>query len=279
MCSKYICLMRNIDYLRAPHVGGSRTDVKAVSAIPESVRPRRRNLGNSGIMVAPLALAGNVFGWTASEEESFRILDAFVAAGYKLIDTADTYSIWETGHMGGESETIIGNWLQDSGRRDEVVLATNAGMDMGSRGRGLSAAHVAVSVEASLRRLQTDHIDLYQSHIDDPTTRLEETLEAFSELARAGSVRAIGASNYSEPRLRRALRCSEERGFRRFESLQPRYNLIDDPSTRAGWRNSVARSTLVCWPTLPWPRASSRGSTVPGPTSARALGGSAPSRG
>jgi aryl-alcohol dehydrogenase-like predicted oxidoreductase len=178
-------------------------------------------------MVAPLALGGNVFGWTASEQESFRILDAFVAAGYNLIDTADTYSIWEAGHMGGESETIIGNWLQSSGRRDEVVLATKVGMDMGSRGRGLSAAHVAVSAEASLRRLRTDHIDLYQAHIDDPTTRLEETLEAFSELVGAGSVRAIGASNYSEPRLREALRCSEERGFRRFESLQPRYNLIE----------------------------------------------------
>jgi aryl-alcohol dehydrogenase-like predicted oxidoreductase len=191
------------------------------------MRPPLRRLGKSTLMVAPLALGGNVFGWTANEEESFRILDEFVGAGYNLIDTADTYSVWEAGHTGGESETIIGNWLRKSGRRDEVVLATKVGMDMGSQGKGLSAAHIADSAAASLRRLRTDCIDLYQAHIDDPTTRLDETLEAFSELVSEGSVRAIGASNYSEPRLREALRCSEERGFRRFESLQPRYNLIE----------------------------------------------------
>jgi aryl-alcohol dehydrogenase-like predicted oxidoreductase len=178
-------------------------------------------------MVAPIALGGNVFGWTANEAESFRVLDSFVSSGYNLIDTADTYSIWEAGHSGGESETIIGNWLRESGRRDEVVLATKVGMDMGSRGKGLSSAHIAASAEASLRRLRTDHIDLYQAHVDDPTTPLEETLGAFSELVRSGRVRAIGASNYSARRLGEALRCSEDRGFSRFESLQPRYNLID----------------------------------------------------
>jgi aryl-alcohol dehydrogenase-like predicted oxidoreductase len=177
--------------------------------------------------VAPLALGGNVFGWTANETESFRILDAFVSAGYNLIDTADTYSIWGLGHKGGESETIIGDWLRKSGRRDEVVLATKVGMDMGSRGKGLSAAHIADSAKSSLRRLRTDRIDLYQAHVDDPTTPLEETLDALSELVEAGSVRAIGASNYSASRLSEALRCSAERGFRRFESLQPCYNLIE----------------------------------------------------
>jgi len=168
-----------------------------------------------------------VFGWTATKDESFRVLDAFVSAGYNLIDTADNYSIWNTGHRGGESEEIIGEWLLESGRRNEVLLATKVGMDMGPGGRGLSASHISRSADASLRRLRTDHIDLYQAHVDDPTVPLEETLEAFSKLVHGGQVGAIGASNYPAARLREALHTSVERGFSRFESVQPRYNLVE----------------------------------------------------
>ncbi len=168
-----------------------------------------------------------MFGWTANEEESHRVLDAFVASGFNLIDTADTYSIWIPGHQGGESESIIGSWLHKSGRREDVVLATKVGMDMGPGGSGLSAAHIRRSIEGSLRRLRTDRIDLYQAHADDPNTPLEESLEAFSGLADDGRVREVGASNYTASRLREALRCSDERGFHRFGALQPRYNLMD----------------------------------------------------
>jgi len=154
-------------------------------------------------------------------------LDGFVSAGFTLIDTADTYSIWIAGHHGGESETLLGKWLQESGRRKEVVLATKVGMDMRSGGKGLSSGHIARSAEASLRRLRTDYIDLYQAHEDDPTVPLEQTLGAFSKLVDEGKVRAIGASNYEGPRLEAALRCSSEQGYPRFESLQPRYNMVD----------------------------------------------------
>ena len=198
--------------------------------------PPRRRLGASGLEVAPLALGGNVFGWTADEASSFRVLDAFVEAGYNLIDTADTYSIWVPGHRGGESETIVGNWLRASGRREEVLLATKVGMDMGPGGKGLSGEHIARSAADSLHRLRTDRIDLYQAHEDDPSTPLEETLGAFAELVRAGRVRAIGASNYTAPRLRAALRCSAEQGLPRFECLQPRYNLMD----RAAYEGPLA---------------------------------------
>ena len=189
--------------------------------------PPRRPLGRSGLSVAPFALGGNVFGWTADEASSFRVLDRFVSAGFNLIDTADTYSIWVEGHQGGESETILGKWLRGSGRREDVVLATKVGMDMGNGGKGLSPEHIERSVEASLRRLRTDHIDLYQAHADDPSTPLEETLRAFGSLVDEGKVRAIGASNYEAPRLAAALACSEQNGLPRFESLQPRYNLMD----------------------------------------------------
>jgi len=187
----------------------------------------RRPLGRSGLSAAPLALGGNVFGWTANKDESFQVLEAFVSAGYNLIDTADNYSIWKTGHRGGESEEIIGEWLLESGRRKDVLLATKVGMDMGLGGKGLSASHIARSAEASLRRLRTGRIDLYQAHVDDPTVPIEETLEAFSTLVDRGQVGAIGASNYSAARLREALHTSADRGFRRFESVQPRYNLIE----------------------------------------------------
>ena len=186
-----------------------------------------RPLGRSGLLVAPLAFGGNVFGWTADEATSFRLLDEFVDAGFNLIDTADVYSRWVPGHAGGESETIIGRWLQASGKRSRIVLATKAGMEMGPGQSGLSRRYLRSAVEASLRRLQTDHIDLYQSHDDDPATPMDETLGAYAELIREGKVRAIGASNFSAARLALALATSKRLGLPRYETLQPLYNLYD----------------------------------------------------
>jgi aryl-alcohol dehydrogenase-like predicted oxidoreductase len=188
---------------------------------------KKRNLGNSGLEVAPLALGGNVFGWTVSEENAFPILDAFVSAGFNLIDTADIYPRWVPGNQGGESEQIIGNWLKRSGKRNEVIVATKVGMDMGAGKKGLSKDYILRSAADSLRRLQVDHIDLYQSHQDDQETPLEETLEAYAQLIKEGKVRAIGASNYSAARLAEALNVSKSLGLPRYESLQPLYNLYD----------------------------------------------------
>jgi aryl-alcohol dehydrogenase-like predicted oxidoreductase len=186
----------------------------------------KRRLGNSGLEAAPLAFGGNVFGWTVDEPTSFRLLDAFVAAGFNLIDTANTYSRWVSGNKGGESETIIGSWLrQRRGVRDKVIIATKLGMDLGPGRTGLSKAVIRSELERSLERLNTDYIDLYQSHVDDPKTPLEETLEAYSQLIREGKVRAIGASNYTAQRLREALQVSAAHGFARYETLQPEYNL------------------------------------------------------
>ena len=186
-----------------------------------------RTLGRSGLQVSPLAFGGNVFGWTVDEATSFSLLDAWVDAGCNFIDTADVYSIWAPGHAGGESETLIGKWLQRSGKRDRVVLATKVGKPMGPDRKGLKPAYIRSAVEDSLRRLQTDHIDLYQSHDDDADTPLEDTLAVFGELIQAGKVRAIGASNYTAPRLAQALKLSADHGLPRYESLQPLYNLID----------------------------------------------------
>lgn len=186
-----------------------------------------REIGRSGIAVPPLAFGGNVFGWTLDEQASFAMLDAFVDAGFTLVDTADVYSRFAPGNVGGESEAIIGRWLATSGKRNRIVLATKCGMSMGDGRQGLSARYIEQAVEASLRRLQTDHIDLYQAHEDDPDTPLQETLTAFDKLIKAGKVRAIGASNYSAARLAEALNISREHGLARFESLQPLYNLYD----------------------------------------------------
>ena len=188
---------------------------------------KKRRLGNSELEVAPLAFGGNVFGWTVDERTSFELLDAFVGAGFNLIDTADAYSAWAPGNTGGESETIIGKWLKRGGRRrEEVIIATKVGWEMRGE-KGLSKAYILRSAEDSLRRLQTDYIDLYQSHKDDPETPVEETLEAYAELIRQGKVRVIGASNFSADRLRESLVASEQRGLPRYESLQPLYNLYD----------------------------------------------------
>jgi len=186
---------------------------------------QRRKLGNSGLEVAPLGLGGNVFGWTTDEATSFQLFDAFVGAGFNLVDTADTYSGWVAGHKGGESETVIGKWLVRPGNRRKIVIATKVGMKMPSGKEGLSKAHIIASANESLARLQTDYIDLYQSHIDDPKIPLEETLRAHEELIKQGKVRAIGASNYTAERLAEALDVSKQQGLPRYESLQPQYNL------------------------------------------------------
>jgi aryl-alcohol dehydrogenase-like predicted oxidoreductase len=188
---------------------------------------QKRPLGKSGLQVAPFALGGNVFGWTADEAASFKILDAFVAAGFNLVDTADVYSKWIPGHVGGESETIIGNWLAKRGGRDKVIVATKLGVEMGPGEQGLSKAYMERAVERSLARLKTDYIDLYQAHRDDTATPFEETLEAFAALIKAGKVRAIGASNFKADRLAEALKVSAAHGLPRYETLQPWYNLYD----------------------------------------------------
>jgi len=188
---------------------------------------QQRPLGKSGLKIAPLIFGGNVFGWTANESTSFELLDDFVDAGFNCIDTADMYSRWAPGNRGGESETIIGKWLRSRGSRARVVIATKVGGDMGEGFKGLSRRHILQGVESSLRRLQTDYIDLYQAHFDDESTPLEETLEAFKQLLEQGKVRAIGASNYKGSRLAAALRVSEEQHWPRYETLQPQYNLYD----------------------------------------------------
>lgn len=193
----------------------------------DQVGSSRRRLGNTDLEVGPLMLGGNVFGWTADEATSFRILDAFLDAGMNFVDTANVYSKWAPGNRGGESETVLGRWFQHSGRRDRVILATKVGMEMSPTESGLSRAAILGSVEDSLRRLRTDRIDLYQSHKDDPKTPLDETLGAYDALIRQGKVRAIGASNYRADRLAEALRVSREAGLPAYGSLQPEYNLYD----------------------------------------------------
>ncbi len=188
---------------------------------------QKRRLGRSGIEVAPLALGGNVFGWTADEQRSFAVLDGFVDAGFNLMDTADVYSVWAPGHKGGESETVIGKWLKQRGGRDKVVIATKVGMQMAPDRKGLAKAYILRSVEDSLKRLQTDYIDLYQSHRDDPEAPMEERFEAYVQLVKQGKVRAIGASNYDAARLKLALETSRRMGAPRYETLQPHYNLCE----------------------------------------------------
>jgi aryl-alcohol dehydrogenase-like predicted oxidoreductase len=188
---------------------------------------QKRKLGNSGLEIGPLALGGNVFDWTADEKTSHAVLDAFAGAGFDCIDTANAYSVWVPGHKGGESEIVIGNWLKKRGGRDKVVIATKVGAPMGDGGKGLAKDYIAKEVEASLKRLQTDYIDLYQSHYDDEATPIEETLQAFAKLIQQGKVRALGASNFSVPRLVESLETSKRLGLPRYESLQPLYNLYD----------------------------------------------------
>jgi aryl-alcohol dehydrogenase-like predicted oxidoreductase len=192
-----------------------------------------RPLGRSSLSVAPLAFGGNVFGWSADEQRSFELLDAFVDAGFNLIDTADVYSAWVPGNYGGESETIIGKWLKRSGKRDKVVIATKVAK--WAEHPGLSPMNINQAVEGSLKRLQTDYIDLYQAHEDDATVPLHETLATFGKLIEQGKVRVIGASNYVADRFAEALKVSAEHGLPRYETLQPEYNLV----SRAGYEKAL----------------------------------------
>lgn len=194
---------------------------------------KKNRLGNSELLVAPLAFGGNVFGWTIDQPTSFTLLDAFAGAGFNLIDTADSYSRWAPGNKGGESETIIGNWMKERGNRDKIIIATKVGGDMGG-GKKLSREYIIASVEDSLSRLQTDYIDLYQSHFDDLNTPVEETIDAYASLIKQGKVRSIGASNLSPERLKRAAEYSDAKNLPRYETLQPLYNLYD----RAGFEKN-----------------------------------------
>ena len=194
---------------------------------------QKRRLGNSSLQVAPLVFGGNVFGWTADEAMSFRLLDGFVAAGFDCIDTADVYSKWVPGNKGGESETIIGKWLKLRGGRSKLVIATKVGIEMPGIGQGLAKDYICKRVEDSLKRLNTDYIDLYQSHCDDRSTPFEGTLGAYQRLIEQGKVRAIGASNIEALRLAAALKASAAHALPRYESLQPLYNLADRQSFEA----------------------------------------------
>jgi aryl-alcohol dehydrogenase-like predicted oxidoreductase len=194
----------------------------------------RRKLGNSSLMVPPLAFGGNVFGWTIDEKRSFEILDELLANDFNFIDTADVYSRWASG-VGGESETIIGKWMKSRNNRKRIILATKVGMDIGQGKTSLAKDYILKAVDQSLQRLQTDYIDLYQSHKDDEGTPVQETLEAYDILIKQGKVRYIGASNFSPARLRESLDASVEFNLPRYESLQPLYNLYD----RAPFENEL----------------------------------------
>ena len=205
----------------------------------------KRALGRTGIQIGTLVLGGNVFGWTADEKTSFAILDGFVAAGLNAVDTADVYSAWAPGHQGGESEIVIGNWFKCSpGNRDKIVLITKVGAIAGSTKRDLSARRIAAAVEASLKRLQTDHIDLYLSHWPDPDTLYEETLRAFEKLLQAGKVRAIGTSNLDAAQLSESLKMAKLHNLPRYEVLQPEYNLYERGKFDGALRDIVIREEI-----------------------------------
>jgi aryl-alcohol dehydrogenase-like predicted oxidoreductase len=205
-----------------------------------------RNVGLSDLKVAPLVFGGNVFGWTADERTSFSILDAFVDNGLNFIDTADAYSAWVEGHQGGESETIIGKWFKESGKRHKIVLATKVGK-LSTR-PGLSAANIAAAVDDSLRRLKTDYIDVYFSHHDDEAISLDETLNAYQKLIQAGKVRVIGASNYTGERLEEALKIAKDSGLPAYQILQPEYNLYDREGYETGLEPVVRKHDVAVVP-------------------------------
>lgn len=203
----------------------------------------QRRIGRSDLYVQPFCFGGNVFGWTANEAMSFRLLDAFVDHGFDFIDTADVYSVWVEGHTGGESETVLGKWFAKSGKRDKVVLATKVGFI-----KGLKPAYIKQAVEDSLKRLQTDRIDLYQSHKDDPATPQEDVLRAYDELIKAGKVRVIGASNFTAARLKEALDISAKNGLPRYESMQPEYNLMERKVYEGDLQNLCVREEIAVIP-------------------------------
>ena len=194
----------------------------------------KRQLGRSGLETAPIVFGGNVLGWTTDQAMGFRILDAFIAAGFNAIDTADTYSRFAPGNRGGESETIIGNWLQRRGRRDDVLIFTKVGHEMAPDRKGLAGRYIKMEIEQSLKRLQTDYVDLYQSHRDDESVPMQETMEAYGALIAEGKVRAIGASNFTPARLQKSLDVAAKHNLPRYECLQPGYNLYDRAGYEAG---------------------------------------------
>ncbi|MFE5245595.1 MULTISPECIES: aldo/keto reductase [unclassified Streptomyces] len=205
-----------------------------------------RPLGSSSLQVFPLALGGNVFGWTADEERTFAVLDAYTAAGGNFIDTADSYSAWIPGNEGGESETLIGKWLAARSRRDDVVVATKVGAH--PEYKGLSPTTIKAAAEASLRRLGTDHIDLYYTHFDDETVPVEEIITALDQLVKAGSVREIAASNISPERLKASLEFSEREGLARYVALQPHYNLVSRDTYEGALQETAAGAGLAAVP-------------------------------
>jgi len=185
----------------------------------------KRKLGNTDLLVSPITFGGNVFGWTLDEKNSFEILDGFIDAGFNLIDTADVYSRWKPGNSGGESEKIIGNWIKARNNRNKIILTTKVGSDMGDGKKGLSKKYILEAIDASLQRLQTDYLDLYQSHFDDLETPVQETLEAYDQLIRAGKIRWIGASNFTPERLKESLETSQRLSLPKYQTFQPEYNL------------------------------------------------------
>ncbi len=220
----------------------------------------KRRLGRSSLTAAPLAFGGNVFGWTADEAMSFKLLDAFVDGGFTLIDTADVYSKWAPGNAGGESEVIIGNWLASRGNREKVIIASKFGLEMGPGKVGLAPAYMMQAVEDSLRRLKTDYIDLYQSHRDDPNTPIEATLESYARLIEQGKVREIGASNFTADRLKEALDIGANQGLPRYQTLQPVYSQYTASSngilSKARSRNSALPRKSASSGSTRWPAAS-----------------------
>jgi aryl-alcohol dehydrogenase-like predicted oxidoreductase len=208
----------------------------------------KRKIGRSDLEIAPLVFGGNVFGWTADEAMSFRLLDAFVDAGFNAIDTADTYSRWVPGNRGGESETIIGKWLKQSGKRNRVLIFTKVGHEMAPDKKGLKRGYILSSAEDSLKRLGIDRIDLYQSHRDDPATPMQETLAAYGELIKTGKVRAIGASNFSAKRLREALDVAAKHSVPRYECLQPNYNLYNRSDYESDLEPLCLKEQIGCIP-------------------------------
>ncbi|QDE80412.1 aldo/keto reductase [Myxococcus xanthus] len=215
--------------------------------MPQTKLEARKALGTTGLQVSPLCLGGNVFGWTADEATSFAVLDAFVDNGGNFIDTADVYSSWVPGNRGGESETLIGKWLKSRGAREHVVIATKVGSQT-ELGKGLSREHIQRSVEASLRRLQVDVIDLYYAHYEDLGTPVEETMAAFDALVRSGKVRALGTSNHSPQRLTESLEVSRRNNLARYAVLQPHYNLVERKDFESSLRGICEREGLVVAP-------------------------------
>lgn len=208
----------------------------------------KRKFGRTGLMVSPLMLGGNVFGWTIDEQQSFKILDAFAAEGFNFIDTADSYSHWKPGNKGGESETIIGNWMKKRANRTNMIITTKVGGDMGNGKKGLKGKYIKEAAEASLKRLQTDHIDIYLSHHDDPGTPVEETMKAFDDLIREGKVRFIGTSNLSAERIRQSNEFAQKNNLHSYISLQPLYNLYSREKFEEEYLPVVKEESLAVTP-------------------------------